>query len=94
MRAYPNTYMDLTGDGFELGRLEYFIEQVTSERILYGSDSPWIDPRFVLGEILGAPINDLDRENILGGNARRLFRLPRRRKGLEGQRRDASLRSA
>jgi uncharacterized protein len=75
MRAYPNTYMDITGDGFLRGRLDYFVGELGSERILYGSDSPWIDPRFVLGEVLGARITDEDRENILARNAVRLFGL-------------------
>ena len=75
MKTYSNTYLDITGDGFLRGRLEYFVNELGSERILYGSDSPWIDPRFVLGEVLGARISDEDRENILSANAVRLFRL-------------------
>lgn len=75
MKKHPNTFLDITGDGAMLGRLEYFVREVGSERILFGSDAPWIDPRFPLGEVLGADITELDRENILGGNAARLFDL-------------------
>jgi uncharacterized protein len=75
MKRYHNTYLDITGDGILRGRLDYFVSELGSERILYGSDSPWIDPRFTLGEVLGARIADEDRENILAKNATKLFRL-------------------
>lgn len=75
MKTYTNSFMDITGDGFLRGRLKHFVREVGSERILYGSDSPWIDPRFTLGEVLGAEITDADRANILSRNAARLFGL-------------------
>ena len=74
-KAYPNVYVDMAGDGFALGRLKYFIAELSSKRILYGSDAPWIDPRLFLAEILGADITDDDRENILCRNAIDLFNL-------------------
>jgi hypothetical protein len=75
MKRYPNTYLDITGDGFMLGRIEHFAREVGAERILFGSDAPWIDPRLPLGEVLGADISEVERESILGGNAVRLFNL-------------------
>jgi uncharacterized protein len=75
VKKYPNACLDITGDGYMLGRLEHFVREVGSERILYGSDAPWLDPRIPLGEVLGADIDEVDRENILGGNAARLFEL-------------------
>lgn len=75
MKKYPNTYLDITGDGFMLGRIEHFVQEVGSERILFGSDAPWVDPRMPLGEVLGADIGEVERESILGGSAARLFDL-------------------
>jgi len=71
----PNVYIDLTGDGFVRGRVEYFVRRVPSSRVLFGTDMPWIDPRFALGEVLAADITDTDREAILSTNALRLFGL-------------------
>lgn len=75
MKKYPNSYLDITGDGCMLGRLEHFVREVGGERILFGSDAPWIDPRVALGEVLHAEIGEVERERILGGNAARLFGL-------------------
>jgi hypothetical protein len=36
--AYDNVYLDLAGDGYALGLVEYLVAQVGAERILYGSD--------------------------------------------------------
>jgi predicted TIM-barrel fold metal-dependent hydrolase len=73
--AYPNVYLDLTGDDFARGRVEYFVQHVSSSRVLFGSDMPWIDPRFPLGEVLAADITYADRAAILGENAVRIFSL-------------------
>ena len=43
------------------------------ERILFGSDAPWQDPRDVLAAFLRLPFSDEERTLVLAGNARRLF---------------------
>lgn len=45
------------------------------ERILFGSDAPWQDPRDVLAAFLKLPFTDEERAMILAQNARRLFRM-------------------
>ena len=45
------------------------------ERILFGSDAPWQDPRDVLADFLRLPFTEDERRLILSANARRLFRL-------------------
>ena len=45
------------------------------ERILFGSDAPWQDPRDVLAAFLRLPFTDEERAMILAQNARRLFRM-------------------
>lgn len=72
---FPNAYLDISGDGFMMGRLEYLVSQVGSKKILYGSDAPWFDPRLGIGEVLAADVTDEDRDNILGRNATSLFGL-------------------
>ena len=43
------------------------------ERILFGSDAPWQDPREVLAAFLAMPFSDEERRLILSANARRLL---------------------
>lgn len=53
--------------------VEYFVEEVGSERILFGTDLPWFDPAYGIGCVVSARITDRDRYSILCGNARRIF---------------------
>jgi uncharacterized protein len=48
----------------------------SAERVLYGSDWPLVDLRVALKLVTSLDLSERDRAAILGGNARRLFRLP------------------
>jgi predicted TIM-barrel fold metal-dependent hydrolase len=50
------------------------VERVGSRRVLFGSDFPFIDQRMSLGRVVCAPLTDSQRQDVLSGNARRLFR--------------------
>jgi hypothetical protein len=76
-RRYPNVYMDLSGDVYSFGFIEWLVAQVGAQRVLFGSDANWIDPRTHLGRILDADISLEEKSLILGENAQRLFGLPR-----------------
>ncbi len=47
-----------------------------ADRVLYGSDWPLVSLEVAVGIVTGLDIDEDDRLRILGGNARRLFRLP------------------
>ncbi|MCD6360433.1 MAG: amidohydrolase family protein [Armatimonadetes bacterium] len=68
-------HLDLTGSRLVWGGVEYMVERLRAERILYGSDSPFIDPRPSFGRLLCAHISDDDKRKILGLNAKALYRL-------------------
>ncbi|MCX7598922.1 MAG: amidohydrolase family protein [Armatimonadetes bacterium] len=72
---YPNVYLDLCGSAMHYGALEYMVAQVGAERILHGSDNPFLDPRPPLGRVLMARITDDQKRLILGLNAKQLFQL-------------------
>ncbi len=50
------------------------IERVGGHRVLFGSDFPFIDQRMSLGRVVCAPLTESQRQDVLSGNARRLFR--------------------
>jgi len=72
---YENVYLDLSGDAYSFGLIEWLVAQVGADRILFGSDISWVDPRTHLGRVLDADITLDEKALILGQNACRLFHL-------------------
>jgi predicted TIM-barrel fold metal-dependent hydrolase len=77
-QACPNVHVDLSGDVYALGLVEWLVEQLGAERVLYGSDMNWIDPRTTLGRVLDADLTAEQKALVLGGTARRIFGVSRR----------------
>lgn len=72
---YPHVFLDLAGDCYTLGLVDYLVEQASPDKILFGSDLTWIDPRTQLGMILDAHISVEAKKQILGLNAARILAL-------------------
>ena len=65
-QKYPNVYMDIAGDIYAFGALEYLVRWPGPERVLFGSDMNWMDPRTQIGMVLAAPLAPEARRLILG----------------------------
>jgi predicted TIM-barrel fold metal-dependent hydrolase len=74
-QACPHVCVDLSGDVYALGLIEWLVAQLGAERVLYGSDMNWIDPRTTLGRVLDAEISLAQKALVLGENACRIFGL-------------------
>jgi hypothetical protein len=75
-QAHPNLYLELCGS-FTTGLwIRRMVEAVGAERVLYGSDFPFIELRYGLGRVAFAGLTPAEEELVLGRNARRLLRLP------------------
>jgi len=74
-QQYPNIMLDTTGSGLYYDAIVEMVRRVGAERILWGTDNPFIDPRPALGRLLMARLSDEDKRLILGLNAKRIFRL-------------------
>ncbi|MFQ6132280.1 MAG: amidohydrolase family protein [Armatimonadota bacterium] len=68
-----NVLLDLTGSSMLPGALETMVESVGAEKILFGTDVPFIDPRPQVGRVALARISDDDKRLIFGLNAKRVF---------------------
>jgi predicted TIM-barrel fold metal-dependent hydrolase len=72
-KTYDNVYLDLSGDSYDTGLIEYLVKEAGSKKILFGSDMNWIDPRTHVGRILDAKISISDKQNIFAQNALKIF---------------------
>ena len=75
IRPFPNLHVDTSGSQ-PIGELvEYAVEVLGADRVVYGSDVPGRDFSAQLGRIFGARLGDEDLHKILHLNAERLLRL-------------------
>ena len=72
-RDFENLFLDATTSNHAFGMIEHAVETAGAERILYGSDMPFISAAGAVGKVLYADIDDDAKAAILGGNARRLL---------------------
>ncbi len=72
-KEWENLYLDLTGSALPRGVLELMVARVGAERILFGTDIPFVDIRPQIGYVVFARISDDDKRKILGLNSQRLF---------------------
>jgi predicted TIM-barrel fold metal-dependent hydrolase len=75
-QTHPNVYLELCGS-FTTGRwIRRMVDAVGAERVLFGTDFPFIDFRYGLGRVVFAGLTEAERRLVLGENARRLLKLP------------------
>jgi uncharacterized protein len=72
---YSNVYMDFAGDIYCYRLLEDLAAAVPEDRILFGSDFPWLDPRSHISQVLLSPIGGRLKRRILCDNAEAVYRL-------------------
>ena len=72
-KKHQNIYLELANSQAWYGLIERLTAAVGAERILFGSDMPFLSPEQQLGRIIMARISDDDKRKILGLNAQKLF---------------------
>jgi hypothetical protein len=76
--THPRVFLDLAGDIFCFHLLETLRNAVPEDRILFGSDYPWLDPRANISRVLLADVPDSWKRKVLRDNAIRAFALEER----------------
>lgn len=75
VRRHPTAYLEICGSSMTGTLLRWLVGEAGAERVLFGSDFPFIDLRFSLGRVVGAGLPAAAVAAVLGGNAAALFRL-------------------
>jgi predicted TIM-barrel fold metal-dependent hydrolase len=77
LTRHPNIYTDTSGvRRFEL--LEQAVQRAGAQKILFGSDGPWLHPGVELEKIRLLHLSPADEQLVLGGNFMRLISKRRR----------------
>lgn len=72
VRDVPNVWCDMSGPGFHAEELDYAVQHLGCERVVFGSDMPG---PFITnyGQVMGADLTGEQRERILYKNALKLL---------------------
>lgn len=82
--GHAHLMLEICGSQMTSALLRDMVDRLGAERVLFGSDFPFIDQRMSLGRVICSDLGAGQRRDILSGNARRLFRwrpLPRSTEG-------------
>lgn len=74
-KGLPNLYVDTSGGFPEEGLIEYAVEHLGADHVLYGSDLPIRELSVKIGSILSANIPAAAKRQILAENTARLLNL-------------------
>ncbi len=66
--AAPSLFLELAGSQHHRLILEQAVERLGAERIVFGSDMPFLEASMTLGHVLTARISDADKERIVRTN--------------------------
>jgi uncharacterized protein len=75
-KKHPNVYLETCCSITSYGQIEMALQGVGPERIVFGTDSPLLDPSVMKAKITGAEIPPEARQRILGLNMARLLNIP------------------
>ena len=74
MAKHPNCYADIAGSGHErVGMLEYAVETIGIDRVLFGSDFSINDPGEVIARVENSFLTEDQKRAVLAGNLERLL---------------------
>lgn len=74
-KEVSNTYFDLAASTANLDLVEKIVAGVGSERVVFGTDLPFLDSRIQIGRLAFSRLDDNQLTQVLGQNARRIFGL-------------------
>lgn len=74
-KKFDNVYVDLAVSRTYEGNVEWFVKELGSRKILYGSDMPFLDPKPAFGRVALSNISTEEKMDLYGLNMKRLLQL-------------------
>lgn len=74
-KTYPGAYLDFAGDIYCRNLIEQLVASLPTDKILFGSDWPWMGPGDHLTRVLMASIGEGEKWGILRQNAAAVYRI-------------------
>ncbi len=72
-QSAPNTFLDIAGSQSHRTILEHCVARIGAERLLFGSDIPYLEAAMAVGRVLTARLSDEQKEMILRTNFVRIL---------------------
>jgi len=72
---HPNLNLDTASSQIDNGMIEHAVERLGADKVVFGTDTPLLDPWVQRAKIEGADIDEAAKRLILGGNIARLMGL-------------------
>ena len=73
LKKYPNTYTDISLQPSE--NIKQIIDAVGSDRVLFGTDYPFLNQAFSMLSVLRATTDEEERKNIFSDNAKKILHI-------------------
>ena len=74
-RVHPNVYLETAQSDTSYGQIELAVKELGPERIVFGTDSPLLDPAVQKAKVTAADINSRAKDLILGPNMARILNI-------------------
>jgi len=72
-REHESIYLDVCGSIITSDEIAWLVRTVGADRVIFGTDVPWLDPRFLLGKAAYSDLADEQLRLLLGENILRLL---------------------
>ncbi|MFH1740915.1 MAG: amidohydrolase family protein [bacterium] len=85
VRNHPNVFLDTASSAAPLGAIEYTVESVGADRVIFGTDYNWLSFEYGFGKVLYAQIDDDSKRKLLGLNFQQIINASRLGPNISGQ---------
>lgn len=80
-KKHENVILETCSSNVDAGRVKRAVEAIGAERIIYGTDIPWLDPFTQMAKVKTAEITEEAKRLILGENMAQILRLSENQRG-------------